>query len=240
MKSPRIYTYKVTFEEIPDWYWGVHKEAKYNDGYMGSPVTHAWKWEFYTPHLQICEIFPYTDEGWEDAKNVEHRIILPDLNNPLCLNEHCGTSPSLEIMRKTGKRMFQQSEGIHSPEARLKQKEMMTGREVKEVTRKRLSEALKGNTNFLGKTHTNETKRKIAEAVTGNQNCLGQTRSMETREKMSASQKGRILSEEHKEKLSEAKKGEKNNRFGTKHSEETKRKMSESAKKRNAQKKANQ
>jgi hypothetical protein len=232
MNSPRIYTYKVTFEEIPDWYWGVHKEKKYNDGYLGSPVTHAWKWEFYTPHIQICEIFPYTDEGWRDAKNVEHRIILPDLNNPLCLNEHCGEAPSLEILRRTGKRMFEESKGIHSPESRQKQKEMMTGREVSGVARNRLSEAMVGNKHCLGRVHTEETKQKIALAATGNQNRLGMAHSEETKQKMSNSQKGRVFTEEHKQNLSNSKQGERNNRHGTRHSEETKRLMSELAKRR--------
>ena len=220
--------------------WGVHKEAKYNDGYLGSPVTHAWKWEFYTPHLQICEIFPYTEEGWAKAREVEHCCIKQDLNNPLCLNEHSGTGPSLEVMRRTGKRMFLEGKGIHSPESRQKQKEMMTGREVSQTTRALLSEINKGNKHCLGRKLSEETKRKIAEAVKGHQNCLGQTRSEETKKKMSEAQKGRVFSEEHKRNLSIAKQGEKNCRFGTKHTEETKRKMSESAKKRIAQKKANQ
>jgi hypothetical protein len=102
MTTPRIYTYKVTFEEIPDWYWGAHKEKKYGEPYLGSPDTHAWKWEFYTPNFQICEIFPYTDEGWTKAREVEDRCILPDLNNPLCLNEHVGGLMSLEICRRAG------------------------------------------------------------------------------------------------------------------------------------------
>jgi hypothetical protein len=102
MKSPRIYLYKVTFEEIPDFYWGIHKEKSYEDGYLGSPVTHAWKWDFYTPHLEICEIFPTTDEGWAEAVKVEARVIRPDLNNPLCLNERCSNVYSLEILRKSG------------------------------------------------------------------------------------------------------------------------------------------
>ena len=100
--QPRIYTYKATFEEIPDWYWGVHKETKYGEPYLGSPKTHAWKWEFYTPHLRILQIFPYTDEGWAEARLVEDRCILPDLNNYLCLNEHVGGSMSLEICRRAG------------------------------------------------------------------------------------------------------------------------------------------
>jgi hypothetical protein len=33
--NPRIYTYKVTFEEIPDWYWGVHKEKGMGNYILG-------------------------------------------------------------------------------------------------------------------------------------------------------------------------------------------------------------
>ena len=102
--EPRIYTYKVTFEEIPDWYWGVHKEEKYGETYLGSPKTNAWKWDFYTPHLQICEIFPHTDEGWTRARKIEDSCIIPDLNNPLCLNEHVGGLMSLEANRRGGTR----------------------------------------------------------------------------------------------------------------------------------------
>ena len=98
--DPRIYTYKVTFEETPDWYWGAHKEKKHGEPYLGSPTTHAWKWEFYTPCLEILELFPYTDEGWEEARKVEDRCILPDLNKPLCLNEHVGGLMSLEASRR--------------------------------------------------------------------------------------------------------------------------------------------
>ena len=100
--QPRIYTYKITFEETPHWYWGVHKEKRYNDGYMGSPVTHKWMWEFYTPRIQILEVFPFTDEGWREAGEVEARLICLDLNNPLCLNEHGGGRTSIEMCKKGG------------------------------------------------------------------------------------------------------------------------------------------
>jgi len=108
--QPRIYTYKITFEEIPHWYWGVHKEKKFNDGYLGSPVTHKWMWEFYTPKIQILELFPFTDEGWREAGLVEGRLIKPNLNNSLCLNESCGLSMSLETSRKNGR---ESSKKIH-------------------------------------------------------------------------------------------------------------------------------
>jgi hypothetical protein len=109
--KPRIYVYKITFEEIPDWYWGVHKETKYGEFYMGSPVTHAWKWEFYTPEKQIVQLFDYSQEGFTEAKTLEDRLILPDLNNPLCLNEALGGAYSLESCSLGGKKA---SEILHS------------------------------------------------------------------------------------------------------------------------------
>jgi hypothetical protein len=59
-------------------------------------------WEYYTPKIQVLELFPYTDEGWLDAQRVEDRLILPDLNNPLCLNESCGSIRSLLTCSKAG------------------------------------------------------------------------------------------------------------------------------------------
>jgi hypothetical protein len=103
--QPRIYTYKITFEEIPHWYWGVHKEKKFGETYWGTPHTHKWMWEFYTPKIQILEFFPYTDEGWLEANLVEDQIIRPDLNNPLCLNEGCGGRVSREALQRGGYKM---------------------------------------------------------------------------------------------------------------------------------------
>jgi hypothetical protein len=102
--QPRIYTYKITFEEVPYWYWGVHKEKKFGELYLGSPKTHAWAWEFYTPKIQILEFFPYTDQGWNEAQNVEKRIIRPDLDKTFCLNESCGGTISREARSMGGKK----------------------------------------------------------------------------------------------------------------------------------------
>jgi|GEM_PF-6252750 len=77
-----------------------------------------------------------------------------------------------------------------------------------------------------GKHISEEHKRKISEA--------NKNPSEETRKRISESHKGRIVSEETREKISNAKKGkycgEDNWRYGKKHTEETKRKMSETRK----------
>ena len=100
-QSPRIYLYKITFEEVPYYYYGVHKEKKFGEYYMGSPCTHKWCWKLYTPKKQILEVFDYTDEGWIEAGKVEQRLIRPFYNDDKwCLNECCGRVFSLDILRK--------------------------------------------------------------------------------------------------------------------------------------------
>lgn len=121
--SPRIYIYKITFEEVPYYYYGVHKEKKFNEYYMGSPVTHKWCWKLYTPKKQILEIFDYSDEGWVEAQKVESRIIKPVYQiDKWCLNENCGGKISLESSRKSGKYVFNSKIGCFklSKEERLK------------------------------------------------------------------------------------------------------------------------
>ena len=114
-QSPRIYIYKITFEEVLYYYYGVKKEDYYNQEYLGSPVTHKWCWELYTPEKQILEIFPYTDEGWKEANKVEKRIIKQFYNDDRwCLNENCGGVPSLEIKRRTGRKAKELGTGIFS------------------------------------------------------------------------------------------------------------------------------
>ena len=114
-QSPRIYIYKITFEEVLYYYYGVKKEDYYNQEYLGSPVTHKWCWELYTPKKQILEVFPYTDEGWKEANKVEKRIIKQFYNDDRwCLNENCGGVPSLEIKRRTGRKAKELGTGIFS------------------------------------------------------------------------------------------------------------------------------
>jgi hypothetical protein len=103
--QPRIYTYKITFEEVPYYYYGSKKEKKFDEEYWGSPVTNKWCWELYTPKKQILEIFDYTDEGYNEAHKVEGRLIKPVFNtDKWCLNANCGGKISLDIVRKNGKK----------------------------------------------------------------------------------------------------------------------------------------
>jgi hypothetical protein len=117
--SPRIYVYKITFEEVPYYYYGVKKEKYFNEEYWGSPKTNKWCWELYTPKKQILELFDFTDEGWIEAQKVEDRLIKPFYNtDKWCLNENCGGIMSLDSCRNggkiTGNKMKEEEKGIFS------------------------------------------------------------------------------------------------------------------------------
>jgi hypothetical protein len=104
-QSPRIYVYKITFEEVQYYYYGSHKEKRFGEYYMGSPVKNKWAWEFYTPKIQILQFFDFTDEGYKEAREIETRLIRPFLNtDKWCLNECCGGVYSLKVLRENGKK----------------------------------------------------------------------------------------------------------------------------------------
>jgi hypothetical protein len=95
---------------------------------------------------------------------------------------------------------------------------------VKEETREKLSNANKGKNNPMfvktawNRGQTKETNQKLAEIgnkLKGNKAWnVGVPHTDEAKNKMSISRKGRKLSEEHKRKLSESKRGDKNPNFG--------------------------
>jgi general stress protein YciG len=164
-QSPRIYIYKITFEEVPYYYYGVKKEKYLNEEYWGSPYTNKWCWELYTPQKQILEVFPYTDEGWKEANKVEKRIIKQFYNaDRWCLNENCGGTPSLEIKRKTGKRAKELKTGIFSlSEEQIKENSRISGINNRDfgvgifsLTKEQLSECGK-----IGGKRGAETQRKL-------------------------------------------------------------------------------
>ena len=105
-QSPRIYIYKITFEEVLYYYYGFHKEKVFGEYYMGSPYTHKWCWDFYTHKKQILQFFEYSDQGYLEAQEVEKRLIKPFYNtDKWCLNENCGGVISLDICRRNGNKM---------------------------------------------------------------------------------------------------------------------------------------
>jgi hypothetical protein len=127
--QPRIYTYKITFEEVPYYYYGSHKEKRYDEYYMGSPVTNKWCWDFYTPRKQILEYF----KSRKEANIIENRLIKPVLNDPNCLNENCGGIISLEMCKKGARISVENKLGIHSRNKSQIVKDSNKGRETQKI-----------------------------------------------------------------------------------------------------------
>ena len=63
IEEPRIYVYKITFEGDDHYYYGYHKEKKFDEYYMGSPVTHKDHWNKFTPKKEYIKFFEYSEEG---------------------------------------------------------------------------------------------------------------------------------------------------------------------------------
>ena len=186
MMGPRIYTYKITFPSQGWWYWGVHKERRYGEEYWGSPKAHAEKWKWFEFEKQILEFF----DSYEEARKVEIRLIKPDLNNPLCLNESCGGEfsdsrlrgpMSEETKQKISRASKGKKNGPHSEETRRKIGKASKGRKPSEETRRKMSEAHMGKKRpprseeyrrkiseaQKGKKHTPESRKKIGGAFKG-------------------------------------------------------------------------
>ena len=126
----------------------------------------------------------------------------------------------------------------------------MKGRKHTEETKRKISEANKGNQYAKGNKLSKETRRKMSEAKKGEKNNrFGKKHTAETKRKISEAKKGVPKSKEHRRKMSEAKKGDNHHRYwvgkkfseehrqsqGEAHkgkiiSEETKRKLSEAQK----------
>jgi len=113
-QSPRIYIYKITFEEVLYYYYGVKKERYFNQEYWGTPITNKWCWELYTPKKQILQFFDFTDEGWINGLEIEKRLINPVYQtDKWCLNKSCGGIVELKINRKTGKLSAQKCKNLN-------------------------------------------------------------------------------------------------------------------------------
>jgi len=108
--TSKFYTYRVTFPGFPWFYYGVHRDN--GKPYFGSPVTHKWVWDFYECEVQILEWF----NSWEEALAIEQRLIRPFLDDPNCLNEHCGGNLSPAACRRGHNTMKENKIGIFSPD----------------------------------------------------------------------------------------------------------------------------
>jgi len=69
-------------------------------GIPGVPRNQQVGWDFFTPEKQVLEVF----ESREEANLLECRLILPELKNPNCLNEHCSPSFSPSVCSSNGRK----------------------------------------------------------------------------------------------------------------------------------------
>jgi hypothetical protein len=106
-----------------------------------------------------------------------------------------GRKPSKE----TNKKISESLKGHNvSKETKRKISKILKGRKVpKEAIRRRVLSR-------QGYKHTKKTREKISEANKGNKNWLGKKHSKETKTKMSIVKKGRKFTEEHRKKLSKS------------------------------------
>jgi hypothetical protein len=125
------YGYKIIFPD-GSWYWGTSQYKGLppeKDGYYGSPKTHKIKWK--EPHSKIILRVFYDEDS---RLNYEEMCILPDLNNPKCLNEHS--------RRAFSRAVYEKSRGVpRTPEVRKKISEKHRGRKLSPAHIQKLKDA---------------------------------------------------------------------------------------------------
>lgn len=102
------------------------------------------------------------------------------------------------------KRLSDSHKGIkQSDETKIKRSQSLIGQRRSEETKQRMSKAQMGNKARLGDSKSEEERQKLSQSLKGNKNALGAIRSPEYCKEKSESQKGRIISEEHRKKISD-------------------------------------
>lgn len=200
------YIYKITctagrFKD--KFYFGQHTTDNLDDGYKGSGtlITQYYKKH---PNDYIKEIISY-HKSQEELNQVEHDIIEPWLNNPMCLNL-IGGGKQKGISEEQRKKLSESLKGhtpwnkgkhniyseetieklriasysspMQSPESRKKAAEKKRGIHCSEETKRKLSEANKGQIPWTkGKSPSEETRQKQRDVMKGRKPyCLGKHR----------------------------------------------------------------
>jgi len=188
--------------------------------------------------------------GWENVKKEWYEVPDEDLNfYEEMLVALLGTlAPGGYNLKEGGGATGKMSEETKQKmkEAKSGEKHPMYGKEHTEESKQKMREANSGEKHpMFGKEHTEETKKKQSDALSGEKHPMygktgekhpmyGKSLSDEHKQKMSEAKSGeknpmfgKSLSDEHKQKLSEALSGEKHPMYGKEHTEESKKKMSE-------------
>jgi hypothetical protein len=182
------YCYKILFSD-GCWYWGTREykgSSPESDGYYGSPVTHKDKWK--EPHSKVV-VKLFTDR--EQRLEYETQCILPDLENPKCLNEHASKGFSKESCSKGGRKSAEKTKGVpRTKEVRSKISKSHKGKKLSNDHIKKLKEAKRPPIK----------PESIAKGVESRK---GYRHSEDTKEKIRKGNKGKVRSQEQKNALSE-------------------------------------
>ncbi len=213
------------------YYIGKHSSIDPNDEYLGSGKALQRAIKKYGIANFKKEVF-HLYEHEIDAYNKERELLeeLNGVNDPLCYNlcyGGVGFWKGAKHSNESKKKMSDSSKGqVVSEEHKEKLRLFHTGKIVSDVTKEKIRE--KRALQVI----TEDTKKKISASNTGQKRSAefcenqsnrqngkafwpkGKMRSDETKQKMSAAQKGRIVTEEAKEKLREYT-GDKNSQFGS-------------------------
>ena len=211
------YIYKITNNINGKTYIGQHKSVSFEDKYMGSGV-----------HLKRAQ----NKYGIENFTKTIVTFGMSQMELDVLEKFY------IEKERKENlKGCYNIAEGGHNGAT-------TKGRKLSDEHRNKISNKLKGRTSPMkGKTHigwnkgmhhSEETKRKISEAAKGHKPSFCRPRTEEEKEKMRAKIKGRKLNLTENERLARANRARELSKknVGRKRTEETKRKMSEAAKRR--------
>lgn len=114
-----------------------------------------------------------------------------------------GNGIRLEHSWNAGKKGIYSKETLQKMRKAKEGNKNALGHKLTDEGKQKMSEMKKGNTYRKGAKHTKESKEKMAKSHKGK----GHPQTEETKEKIRNSHKGKVLSEEHKKHLSEAKKG---------------------------------
>ena len=221
--------YKITNQNNGKIYIGQHQTENLDDGYMGSGQNIKRAINKYGVENFKREILYYCTD-FETMNNMEEIIVNQEfVDRKDTYNLRLGGSHgsfSDETKRKMSEAVKRGmnneevrrkiSEAVKkgmTEEVRRKMSEALKGHSVSEETRKKLSEAVKRTMNneevrkkisdAVKKGMTEEVRRKISEARKGRTSPIkGCHLSEETRRKMSEARKGKVVSEEHRRKLS--------------------------------------
>ena len=206
-----FYIYRITNLINGKTYIGQHKYKKLDDSYMGSGK------------LIKLAIKKHGIENFKKEilySRIQYKETADDMERFAIAKERAIGKADYNIA-DGGKG----SSGYHlSEETRKKISRAQKGKYVSEETKRKLSEINKGK--HLSEEHKKKLKGRRAWNKGGHI-------SEETKRKLSEINKGKHPSKEVRRKISEACKGEKNGFYGKKHSDETKKKLSDGVTKRN-------